>query len=177
MLEPPRNLLWRPLPPELVGHDARQGSALGQFAGLGSPSSVPRSLVGQSCSIGWAATFRLISRQMVDGARSSRSAMLRIESPATTALEISSRSASLSARLERRRSGGRMPPVSARIRCTDECIRSNTSNLMERGPLLPALSKPSGCPSSRSAVAASSATLLLPPAGPVCCIDRLNPQP
>jgi hypothetical protein len=37
-------------------------------------------------------------------------------------------------------------------------------------------SAPSGCPSSRSAVAASCATLLLPPAGLVCCIDRLNPQ-
>ena len=41
------------------------------------------------------------------------------------AREISSRSLSLSARLARCRLGGRIPPVSARIRCTDECIRSN----------------------------------------------------
>ena len=48
---------------------------------------------------------------MVEGARPSDLAMARSDWPATTPLEISSRSAGVNASLERRLSGGRMPPV------------------------------------------------------------------
>jgi hypothetical protein len=57
---------------------------------------------------------------MVDGALASRAAMARIDSPSTRQREISSRSTKLIANLERRRAGGRMPPVSAKILWTDE---------------------------------------------------------
>jgi hypothetical protein len=56
MLEPSRNLLWRPLQPQLVGHEARQLSVLGQLAGLGALGTIPRSLVSLSCSIARATT-------------------------------------------------------------------------------------------------------------------------
>lgn len=46
---------------------------------------------------------------MVDGARLRRIAIERIDWPATTARDISSRSANVSASLERQRSGGRIP--------------------------------------------------------------------
>jgi hypothetical protein len=69
--------------------------------------------------------LRLISRLMLDGARPSRVAIERIEYRATTAHDISSRSAKLSANLERQRCAGRIPPVSARMRCIDEWLRSN----------------------------------------------------
>ena len=45
---------------------------------------------------------------------------LQVEWPMIKAREISSRSASVSARLERLRSAGLMPPVSDRIPWTDE---------------------------------------------------------
>jgi hypothetical protein len=47
-----------------------------------------------------------------------------IESPTTSARDISSRSASVSDNLERCRCGGRIPPVSARTPWTDEGFRS-----------------------------------------------------
>jgi hypothetical protein len=51
--------------------------------------------------------------------------MERIESPATTAREISSRSAIVNANLDLRRTAGLIPPVSAKMRCIDEWFRSN----------------------------------------------------
>jgi hypothetical protein len=56
---------------------------------------------------------------MVEGDRPSRLAIERIESPATRHRDISSRSASVNANLERRRGGGCIPPVCARIPCID----------------------------------------------------------
>jgi hypothetical protein len=50
----------------------------------------------------------------------------RIECPAARARDISSRSAKVSANLERRRGAGRIPPVSAKMPCTDEWFRSNS---------------------------------------------------
>jgi hypothetical protein len=46
--------------------------------------------------------------------------MERIDKRSTKYREISSRSTRVSANLERRRAGGRMPPLSARILLTDE---------------------------------------------------------
>ena len=62
---------------------------------------------------------------MVEGARPSCTAIERMELPATTAREISSRSARVSANRERLRGAGRIPPVAARIGCIDEWFRSN----------------------------------------------------
>ena len=63
-----------------------------------------------------AAKLRLHSRLTVEGARPSNAAIDRIERPATTPREISSRSDSVNASLERLLRGGRIPPVSERIR-------------------------------------------------------------
>ena len=68
---------------------------------------------------------RLSSRLTVEGDRWIEAAIDRIDCPATRARDISSRSAKVSAHRERRRDAGRIPPVSARIRCTDEWFRSN----------------------------------------------------
>ncbi|SPK77570.1 protein of unknown function (plasmid) [Cupriavidus taiwanensis] len=57
---------------------------------------------------------------MVDGARPSRDAIDRTESPAATEREISSRSASVNANRERCRCTGWIPPVSAKILCIEE---------------------------------------------------------
>ncbi|OEZ57741.1 hypothetical protein DUGA6_43810 [Duganella sp. HH105] len=63
---------------------------------------------------------------MVDGARPMRAAIARIDTPATTARETSSRSVNVNANLERCLGGGRMPPVSARIGWIDEWFLSNS---------------------------------------------------
>ncbi len=84
--------------------------------------------------------LRLISRLTVDGARSRRSAICRIDWPTASAREISSRSTSVSDNLERRRAAGRMPPVSARIRWIEEWFRSKQlRDLLERITCLPAI--------------------------------------
>jgi hypothetical protein len=57
---------------------------------------------------------------MVEGARPSRLTTERIECPAISERDISSRSATVNASLERRRGAGCIPPVSARILCIDE---------------------------------------------------------
>ncbi len=74
---------------------------------------------------GQATPFAYRSRLMVDGARTRSAAIERIDSPATKARDTSSRSANVSARCDRQRCAGCMPPVSARMRITDEWFRSN----------------------------------------------------
>jgi hypothetical protein len=53
----------------------------------------------------------LISRLTVDGARASILAIARTDWPSTMPREISSRSAIVSARRDRRRAGGTIPPL------------------------------------------------------------------
>lgn len=55
----------------------------------------------------------------VDDARPSAAAIERMEWPATSVFETCSRSAKLDARSDRRLTGGRLPPVAARIPRTD----------------------------------------------------------
>jgi hypothetical protein len=62
---------------------------------------------------------------MVEAARPSRLATERIDSPVVIERDISSRSASVSASLDRQRGAGRIPPVCSRIPCTDEWFRLN----------------------------------------------------
>src|SRR5450755_4669567 len=59
MLEPSRNLLWRPQHSELLGHDACQRPVLHQFADLGTMSSIPCGLVGLARPIALLATVAL----------------------------------------------------------------------------------------------------------------------
>jgi hypothetical protein len=88
--------------------------------------------VGRGSLRAWLARYRsapplrLISRLIVDGARPSAAAIERIEWPATSARDTSSRSAKVKARTDRRRVGGRIPSVAARIPRTDEWCRSNS---------------------------------------------------
>src|SRR5512143_4036878 len=70
--------------------------------------------------------LRCSSRLMVEGALPNCLATERIDWPVTTAREISSRSATVSATLERRREAGRIPPVLERIPCTVEWLRSKS---------------------------------------------------
>jgi len=70
--------------------------------------------------------LRLISRLIVDGDLPSLTATERIDSPTTSAREISSLSARVSAVALRLRSGGRMPPVLDRTFWIDVCGRSNS---------------------------------------------------
>jgi hypothetical protein len=62
---------------------------------------------------------------MVDGARPRDAAIDRIDWPATTARDISSRSASVNASLDRHRCAGRIPPDAAKIGSIDEWFRPN----------------------------------------------------
>src|SRR5277367_6825071 len=45
MLEPSGNLLWRPQPSKLLGHDACQRPVLHQFADLGTKCTIPGGVV------------------------------------------------------------------------------------------------------------------------------------
>src|SRR5215469_4841839 len=70
--------------------------------------------------------LRPISRLTVLGARPSARAIVRIDRPAITPPEISSRSDSFSANTERRRGEGHIPPFLARMPKIDEWLRSNS---------------------------------------------------
>ena len=63
---------------------------------------------------------------MVEGARPSDSATERIETPATAERDISSRSANVSARHDRRRGAGRILPFRARTPRIDVWCRPNS---------------------------------------------------
>lgn len=101
MLEPPCDLLRRPLQLEFLCHDARQGAVLGQFAALGAMGPVPGCLIGLGGPIAPLTTIALDLAADRRGARPRIVAIAGIEKPATTAREISSRSAKVSANLER----------------------------------------------------------------------------
>jgi hypothetical protein len=74
---------------------------------------------------GFAPPLRATSRLIVEGARPRAAPMARMDLPATRPREISSRSGSESASLDRVRGGGRMPPLGARTEKIEEWPRSN----------------------------------------------------
>ena len=86
----------------------------------------------QAASSAWDARYRywpplrLTSRLIVDGDLPSLAATERIDSPITSAREISSLSVRVRAVALRLRSGGRMPPVLDRTFWIDVCGRSNS---------------------------------------------------
>src|SRR5437762_12453396 len=104
MLEPPRDLLGRPQRLELGSHDARQASVPCQFASLGTVPAVPRRLVGLSSPVALSSTVALDLPADSRWRSPELLAIARIEKPATTAREISSRSAKVSAKEDRHRS-------------------------------------------------------------------------
>jgi len=73
----------------------------------------------------WRPPWRAMSRLTVEGDRPIPAAIWRIEVSAAMPREISSRSASVSARRERRRVAGTMPPFDDTTPCTDPaCLPS-----------------------------------------------------
>jgi hypothetical protein len=70
--------------------------------------------------------LRAISRPTVDGARPRLQAIRRNECPCTNPREISSRSASVSASLERRRGDGRIPPLGLMCAKIEDEVLPNT---------------------------------------------------
>ena len=76
--------------------------------------TVPPTLIVRKCrSVAIIAAIATISRLTVEGERPSSLAIDRADRCAVTPLEITSRSASVNANLERRRSAGRIPPCGA----------------------------------------------------------------
>ena len=59
MLEPPSNLLWRPLALELTSYEVRQLSVRYQFASLGTKCPVPSRLVGLGRAVTALATIAM----------------------------------------------------------------------------------------------------------------------
>lgn len=88
--------------------------------------SIPHTSSGTwSCRLACRSASIIQSVQCPDRLRV-RFATERIDWPVTPAREISSRSAKVSANLERRREAGRIPPVLERIPCTVEWFRSKS---------------------------------------------------
>src|SRR5450759_1740664 len=115
---------------------------------------------------------------MVDGARPRDVAIERADWPATTARDISSRSAKVRDNLERRRCAGRIPPCSAQMRGLKSGFDRTTVRFVEEIRLSASVptSTPFDFQYNKSGFSVSSATLLLLTQILVCCIDRLKPQ-
>jgi hypothetical protein len=116
---------------------------------------------------------------MVDGSRPSDIAIERIDWLATTARDISSRSAKLSANRERLRGTGRIPPVSARMRYIAMDGFDQTTGQSDEGNL-PLASAPTSVLSdflcNRSSFGISSTTSSSIFKRIECCVDQLKPQ-
>jgi hypothetical protein len=116
---------------------------------------------------------------MGSGNRNGRTQTFYRSHPTASAREISSRSASVSAR-----AGGVAGPAGCRRffsqnPCTDEWFRSKSWAIFWRDSLSANVptSAPSASRCNKSGVAVSSATLPLLAQSSVCCIHRLNPPP
>ena len=122
-LQPAGNLLGRPVPLEPGGNKLPQPPMRRQLTPLGAQSPIPGLLVRRR---GTVPPLRCSSRLTVDGARLSLAAIERSDAPTAAPREISSRSDKLSARLERRRGTGRMPPCGRRCAKIDDEVLPNT---------------------------------------------------
>ena len=101
-------------------HEVGQRSVLHQFTDLRTTASIPRRLIGLAGSI---ASQAIIAADLATDRRrrpAQRPRDRRIDLPATTPREISSRSIRVSAAFDRCRSAGRIPPDSATMRWIDE---------------------------------------------------------
>ena len=110
-LQPPGDLLRRPVVSELRVHDAPQARVRDELTRLGAQRWMPGLPIRGLCSVGPGPPLRVTSRLIVEGARPRPQAIWRKEWPCTRPREISSRSAIVRADCERRRKGGWMPPL------------------------------------------------------------------
>ncbi len=116
------------------------------------------------------------SRDTVDGARPSRLAITRNDSPRATPREISSRSTSDRCRSARRRGGGRTPPASSNSRRIDDPF-------LPRRRAIDRVSSPA-CRRSHTSAISASVNLLDTPHLPTrnhnsrrrCCVHALRRQ-
>src|SRR5580658_5377632 len=109
VLQPPGNLLGRPVQDQSTRNDVPQLAVLGKQTALRTQGRNPSLLICIRGTIGrppWRAT----SRHTEEAARCRPRAISRIEEPEAIPREISSRSATVSAHRERRRSAGAIPP-------------------------------------------------------------------
>src|ERR1700730_13427328 len=113
---------------------------------------------------------------MVDADRPKWVAIDRNERPMLSHREISSRSEKLSVCLDRRRSGGRIPPVGEITEKTEEDSRSNRrrSHSSAPQPASDPRSQTVGLPSNKCDVAVSCPHSILDKRLE-CCADQLNP--
>jgi hypothetical protein len=122
MLEPSGDLLGRPQKAKLVGHDARQASVLCQLAALGAMCPIPGRAVGL---VGPIASLSTIALDLAtDRGRCSPDACGDRANRVTD--HQGTRDLFPLSKRQRRLSGGRMPPLSDRILCTDEWKRLNS---------------------------------------------------
>ena len=107
-LEPPRNLLWRPVEPQLSRDDRaeRRSSARRQTLGR----SARRHIRASAVTAERRPPLRTTSRLIVDAGRSSSRAMARIDCSAAKPRLICSRSAVVNALAARVRGARQIPP-------------------------------------------------------------------
>lgn len=162
----------------LTSDDVGQLAVLYQLARPGTPCSIPSMFIGLTCPITLHATISPDFSTYCRRRSSERNGDARIDCPATTARDISSRSANVSANLDRHRCAGRIPPVAARICMIEEWLRPNSWQSFEA--ILPASVAPNQCLLAVRVI--DSRSLLhvnTPPAYAVsleCCVHQLNPH-
>ena len=118
--QPPGDLLGRPVLGQLVSHDQPQQRIGRQLRGFGRRARTRAACSARSARYARQPPLRLTSRDTVDGSRSSRRAMHRMDSPAARPREISSRSASDNRVGATHRGPGLMPPDLRMSSATDD---------------------------------------------------------
>ena len=125
-LQPPGNLLGRPVLLEPVSHQPTQRLMARQLASLGAQCMVPCPPVGHRRTV---PTLAAVAPQLAAHRRCGTPKPRRIErneAPAATPRDISSRSVRLSTRLDRLRGARRMPPCGLRCAKIDDEVLPNT---------------------------------------------------
>src|SRR5271163_490881 len=110
VLQPPGDLLGRPVQDQSTRNDVPQLAVLGKQTALRTQGRNPSLLICILGTIGRTPPWRATSRHREEAARSRPRAISRIEEPEAIPRERSSRSATVSAKRERRRSAGEIPP-------------------------------------------------------------------
>ena len=109
-LQPSGNLLRRPVQHQFTGHDQAQLPAIGRQIGLRPQRRLPGLLISLTGRYTGRPPCRATSEFTVDAGRSRPLAISRIDEPDAMPREMSSRSANVSVRGDRRRTAGAMPP-------------------------------------------------------------------
>jgi len=123
--QPTRDLFRRPVCAQLARHPSAECRFACQFTGLWTMRSIPGRLVSPAGPVMQQATVTVHFPADSRGCASQPTGNCPQRQITDRPREISSRSASVSARRERCRGGGRMPPLGASMLKTDEEGRSN----------------------------------------------------